>query len=884
MAEPPDRLKAALAGRYTIERELGHGGMATVYLAEDRKHHRQVAVKVLRPEVVAALGPERFLREITVTAGLHHPHILPLLDSGDAAGQLYYVMPFVEGESLRERLNREKQLPLEEALQITREVADALSYAHSHDVLHRDIKPENILLESGHAVVADFGIARAITAASSERLTDTGIAVGTPAYMSPEQAAGDQGLDGRSDLYSLGCVLYEMLAGEPPFTGPTPQAIFAKRLAESVPRISVVRETVPVGVEAALATALARVQADRHATAGAFVAALAHPQPLEAPGGKMAAIGRPPPWVMWAVGAAAVVMIVALAVHQVLRPTPLNITISDIAPVTTEPGVELQPAISPDGREVAYVAGPIGAPHLVIRRTANVAGGGEARLADTSLLREWFPSWSSDGDFVRFLACRVTGCAWNETGSLGGAVRPVQLPPRARNQVVAWSFDGARVAFVVADTIFVTSAADTIPRRIAVNRAKTPGMHSLAWSPDGKVIAYVSGNSSWRTSGNLAPSTIWAVSAEGGEPKPVTTGDDLNVSPAWLDARHLLFVSNRDGPRGVYVVEVGSKGRRGESRAIPGVADAHSISYSISARKLTYARLTYRQNIWEYPLGRSHAIRITDGRPVTSGSQVIEMSDLSPNGRWLAFDSNRRGKKDLYKIPLLGGDAVPLTTLSGDEEDPRWSPDGREIAFHTAGLGVTGYAQIMVMPAEGGSPTALTNNRGVNSFPAWSPNGLVIAFHSDRTGAFRVWLLSRDSVGGAWHEAVQLTDFDCRWPEWAPDGSGVVCQAGDDLAFVSRQGRTVWRRPAAMFGLSVIGICRYSADGRVIYVTGRGLGRDRRSGVWATPASGGTPRLVIASDDPGLEVAFGGISISRGRLYLTVSQYESDIWVANLRW
>ena len=198
------RLKAALADRYAIEREIGAGGMATVYLAEDLRHHRKVAVKVLRPELAATLGPERFLREIEIAAGLTHPHILPLHDSGEVEGFLYYVMPYVEGESLRQRLDREKQLPIEDALKIAQEVGDALSFAHTRDVIHRDIKPENILFEGGHAVVADFGIARAVTAAGGERLTETGTAIGTPVYMSPEQAAGSQDLDGRSDLYSLG--------------------------------------------------------------------------------------------------------------------------------------------------------------------------------------------------------------------------------------------------------------------------------------------------------------------------------------------------------------------------------------------------------------------------------------------------------------------------------------------------------------------------------------------------------------------------------------------------------------------------------------------------------------------------------------------------------
>ncbi len=221
MTDQLDHLKAALTARYAVERELGSGGMATVYLAHDVKHERKVAIKVLRPELAAVLGAERFLNEIKVTANLQHPHILPLNDSGEAEGFLYYVMPYVEGESLRDRLDREKQLSIDEALKIASEVADALGSAHRQDVVHRDIKPENILLREGHAVVADFGIALAVKSAGGERLTETGLSLGTPAYMSPEQVAGDREIDRRSDIYSLACVLFETLAGQPPFTAAT---------------------------------------------------------------------------------------------------------------------------------------------------------------------------------------------------------------------------------------------------------------------------------------------------------------------------------------------------------------------------------------------------------------------------------------------------------------------------------------------------------------------------------------------------------------------------------------------------------------------------------------------------------------------------------------
>jgi serine/threonine-protein kinase len=277
MTDLLERLKTALADRYRTERELGSGGMATVYLAHDLKHDRRVALKVMRPELSAILGGERFLREIRIAAKLNHPNILALHDSGEADGFLYYVMPYVEGESLRDKLNHERQLAIEQAVQITEQVASALDYAHRHDVIHRDIKPENILLHEGGAIVADFGIALAVRAAGGNRLTETGLSLGTPQYMSPEQATADRDLDGRSDVYSLACVLYEMLAGEAPHTGPTAQAIIAKVISRTPEPLTALRDTVPVHVEAVVRRALAKLPADRFATASQFAEALTRP-------------------------------------------------------------------------------------------------------------------------------------------------------------------------------------------------------------------------------------------------------------------------------------------------------------------------------------------------------------------------------------------------------------------------------------------------------------------------------------------------------------------------------------------------------------------------------------------------------------------------------
>jgi serine/threonine-protein kinase len=287
-----DRLTTALSDRYKIERELGAGGMATVYLAHDLKHDRKVAVKVLRPELAAVLGADRFLNEIRVTANLHHPNIMQLYDSGEADGDLYYVMPFVEGESLRDKIDRERQLPVDEAVSITRAVAEALDYAHRHDVIHRDIKPGNIMLHEGTPLVADFGIALAVDRVAGDRITTTGLSLGTPSYMSPEQAAGDREAKPTTDIYALGGVLYEMLAGDPPFTGSNLQAVIAKVVSEKPVKLRTIRDTVPAHIDAAVEKALAKVPADRFENTKAFADALV----AKAPGASVAEATTPSQW------------------------------------------------------------------------------------------------------------------------------------------------------------------------------------------------------------------------------------------------------------------------------------------------------------------------------------------------------------------------------------------------------------------------------------------------------------------------------------------------------------------------------------------------------------------------------------------------------------
>ncbi len=362
MPESLSRLTAALADRYRLEQELGAGGMATVYLAEDLKHGRKVAIKVLRPELAAVIGAERFVREIRTIAALQHPHILGLIDSGEVDGTAYYVMPFVEGESLRDRLGREKQLPIADAVRIATEVASALDYAHRHGVIHRDIKPENILLHDGQALVADFGIALAASKTGGSRMTETGMSLGTPHYMSPEQAMGEREITARSDVYALGCVTYEMLSGEPPFSGPTAQAIVAKVLTEEPRPLLPKRHTVPRHIEAAVLTALEKLPADRFASALEFAEALGNASLMPRTAGSTAgrAIGR------LGTGRRAILLFLAgllLAAAGLVAGRRLNPGREDTRAAQTLPGPDHRlgmpgasnVAVSPDGRSIAFV-------------------------------------------------------------------------------------------------------------------------------------------------------------------------------------------------------------------------------------------------------------------------------------------------------------------------------------------------------------------------------------------------------------------------------------------------------------------------------------------------------------------------------------------------
>ncbi len=873
MSDPLERLKTALADHYAVERELGRGGMAVVYLAHDLKHERPVALKVLRPELTAALGTERFLQEIRIAANLHHPHVLPLYDSGEADGFLYYVMPYVEGEPLRDRLDREKQLAIDDALQVAREVADALSYAHTHGVIHRDIKPENILLESGHAVVADFGIARAVDAAGGEHLTETGVAVGTPAYMSPEQAAGERELDGRSDLYSLGCVLHEMLAGQPPFTGPTVESLVRQHLSAEPPSVTAIRPSVPGWVAVALERSLAKTPADRFNPVAQFGEAITPRTTLTTETTPAAARSGLPRWFLSGLIATAVLVTVLVWVNS---SEPLTITLSNRRQITRAPGIEWDPAINPDGSAVLYTAGPAADRHVFLQDLSGV------RPFPLTINRPGWqqrPRWTSDGSFVVFTEGRPdSGVASLLVPRLGG-------PARRLRAGETWDVRNGRIAYRRHDSVLVRAVDGGAETFVALADERT---HSIVFSPDGASVAYVQGNAHSMnpgTLGNVAASAIWIGHLAGGPPVRVTDDTTLNVSPAWMpDGRHLLFVSNRDGPRDIYMVRLDRHGRpeSGPTQVIGGLSP-HSISLSGDGSTIAYSSFTARQNIWEVAIPATGSVSISGAIPVTEGNQVIEFHGLSKDRRRLAFDANLHGTQDIYVMPLEGPrEPRRITTDPSDDTHPDFSPDGREIVFYSHR---TGTRDIFLISTDGTDEVQLTRGPDQDLHPSFSPDGLRLAFSRQTpSGARDIYVMSRESLDGEWSAPKALSRNPwAMYGRWSPDGERIsYCRIGMSQVWtVTLDGQESLLFDGQASGLTDVMWPDWSLDGRHIYFTANdstGVG-----GLYVVPVEGGRAREVVRFDGPARAVGIlFAFTLADDRVYFTISEYESDIWVADV--
>ena len=753
-----DQLAASLADRYVLQRELGAGGMATVYLAHDVKHDRQVAMKVLRPELAAVIGAERFLSEIKTTANLQHPHILPLFDSGEVDGQVFYVMPFVEGESVRDRLAREHQLPVEDAIRIATEVAAALDYAHRHGIVHRDIKPENILLHDGSALVADFGIALAVSRSEGgNRLTETGMSLGTPHYMAPEQAMGEREITARSDVYALGCVLYEMLAGEPPFTGPTAQAIIARVVTEEPRSLTVQRKTVPPHVEAAVIRALQKLPADRFSTAAQFAEALANPGFMSR---TLASAARPEagrPRSRVRTGVLLAVAAVVLAAAGMLAGRGMAVPEDGLLAMQVLPGPDhrlsmpgaANIAVSPDGSTLAYVGqGPRGR-GLYLRRLddykAVVLSGTEGRLYGD-------PVFAPDG---RSVLWGEDNSALNRSMVDGGAV--TQVAPASACCTLAAAADGG-ILFTSARGLELLQ-----PDGQSVLAGQLPLGSAAVALPGSRNILFTGGRSG----------RIQLLDAETGTSRPVDglpAGiDDIEWADGWLlfqsgsSLSAVRFDAGKGRIRGKPVllltnVRVGANGGYRESQSAVG---GNTLAFVPAAGNNRIALLDRA--------GRESLL------PDTTG--VFHRPKFSPDGRRISLDITRVESRDVW-VYDADQRTMSRVTFEPNGHDAIWAGDGHGILYNASiddtlnallSRQTDGSVRVdtIARDPEYASPEAVT-----------ADGGTVLSYGLNADTKTDIWLVDRATgthealLAGPYDEAGASLSRDGRWLAWASNESG----------------------------------------------------------------------------------------------------------------
>jgi serine/threonine-protein kinase len=810
MPELLGRLQSALEDRYRLDREIGAGGMATVYLAEDVRHDRRVALKVLRPELAAVIGAERFLAEIKLTANLQHPHILPLFDSGEADGYLFYVMPFVQGETLRDRLNREKQLPVADAIRITTEVASALDYAHRHGVVHRDIKPENILLHDGQALVADFGIALAASKASGTRMTETGMSLGTPHYMSPEQAMGERDITPRSDIYALGAVLYEMLTGEPPFTGHTAQAVVARVLTESPRPMIPQRHTIPRHVEAAVVTALEKLPADRFATAAEFADALRDKSytttaaiPISAaPAAARAARRRS---VLVPALAVALVAALAAAAWGWFRPVP--------PPPVSQFSLALRPkqalqqpnpaggsriALSRDGRAMAYIGPSESGTRLWLRRLDQLDATPVAGTEGASN-----PFFSPDGRRVGF----IRNGSEVRIASLAGAPT-VTLTNKANSTSGDWGDDG-NVYFEVDSGVarMRATGGEIEPVYHIATKEKEIATEWVHVLPGATGVVF-----RLRHVGQgPADYEIMAMPLPHGPAKHLVRG----VYAIYAPSGYLLVVTS-DGkligipfdPKkleltGAPIALLEGIGVRNNGFNIDLVlAGDGTLAYT------TGGTIGSRRAVW---VSREGLVSQVDSTWDPQG--VLGSAALSPDGKAIAVALLREGRRDVWVKRLPSGPFSRLTFTDTSSGRPAWSADGNEVYYISdrSGSGVgpvyarradgTGMPRLVLRsdldfgqvqasrdrkwlllrtaqapPAAtdilglrlGDSvPVPLVASPAAEVYPALSPDGRWLAYSSDESGSPEVYVRPFPETASAkW----QVSTAGGAEPTWSSTG------------------------------------------------------------------------------------------------------------------
>jgi Tol biopolymer transport system component len=864
------RFPTALAERYRLVSQLGRGGMASVYLARDLKHGRDVAVKVVHPAVAAALGPELFLREIEIVAQLHHPNIVPLYDSGEAEGLLYYVMPYKEEPSLRQRLARDGPLPLEDVVLVLRDVCDALAFAHQHGIVHRDIKPDNVLLSGRHAMVTDFGVAKATTGGAGR----ADIAFGTPAYMAPEQIAGDPNVDHRADIYALGVLAYELLTGRPPFEGATREEVLSAHLHEQPAPIATHRPDVPAPLAGLVMKCLEKRADDRWQSAGELVQ-----QIEELPIGRAARSSEARASARWkrmaamAIGVAAVAAVALIAWR---RTTGRNASWRNrwanarVERLTDFAGSEVDAAISPNGQLVAFLADRDSVFDAFVTRVGrsgepfvNLTGGRFPQLFNEDVRNIGF---SGDGSHVWIRIADITSPASvSIVPTAGGPVRPF-----LQTAVMAvWSPDGSRVAYhetTPGDPIYIADRDGKNARRIFI---ADPGVHChhLSWSPDGRFIYFASG---------VPPNEmdVWRIPSVGGRAERITSHDSRVAYPVLLDDRTLFYTATADDGTGpwLYTTDVEDRVAHRVTTAVEHyLSIAASAAASDQPRRLVATVSNPDVHLWTVPItdsvaGERAAARVALPTARSAAPRVGRDSSLY-------YLAARGGADGLWR--LSGGRASELWTPSRGAVvgAPAVSPDGRSVCFPTRRHG---RSTLYCTNADGTGARAVAESLDVRGAPSWSPDGRWIAITARVGTSVRVFKIP---LGGG--PAVRLVDSVSSNPVWSPDGSFIIYSGTPRARNVPLKAITPDGRPHPLPTLSVDRVgdsYRFLSNGRSLVVK---LGGFRRQDFWIVDLATGARRRLTALR-PGESLHRFDVSHDGRRIVFERVRENSDIVLIEL--
>jgi len=816
----------ALGGRYHIERTLGRGASAVVFLARDRKHDRLVALKVFEPDIGRS-GADRFLQEIRTSARLEHPHILTLIDSGQVDGLLYYVMPFIDGETLRQRLERERQLPLEDVVRIATDVASALAYAHRQGVIHRDIKPENILLQDTSALVADFGIALALQTLESDRLTEAGFSLGTPEYMSPEQAAGDRTIDARTDVYSLGAVVYEMLTGEPPFSGATAAAVIAKLMTEAPVRPRVVRDTVPEAMEAAVMRALAKAPADRFPDVSAFAAVLTESDRATAParpGGAARGWRRG-----WRIGAL-VVGVGLVAAAGWVRVRRMGQSTDPVARQLTFTGDAQAVALSPDGGMVAYLTNR--SRTLMVK---DVTGTGELRLVESDAPLGP-PRWSPGGEELLFGKVDGERYLLEIVSRLGGAPRTVGDLGQALDGLVpraAYGYAGRDDRFVVSccgSRVFVSAHPDVpgwrgpeVPETGVIDLRDTiPVIFDLNPSPDGREVAVIGGT----RSGDVL---VAVVRLDDGELTVLDSDRELLVGGPevfgalrwWPSGRGLLYARRSGGIANIVSIPLAGGPAPGRTLILPNLP--LGVTFDVAPRQ---GRLVYAGGLRRTELVLIDAATGGAPRPLTHGTWIYARPRFAPDGQRLAFLRSDGERSHIAILDLDSGNERRLTDGEESIGGLSWSPDGRRIAY-TVREGDSTFIKVVGTDDDGESVSVIPGATFLMQRPRWSADGDSLLFLREGTG-----LVMRNVADG--------TEVPVALPGNAGLREGAPAASVEGAAAIRARGAAGGRPPSVLVGGRERAV--FDPDHRQLAVYAGGPGA---AGLWILPLAGGALRKLL---------------------------------------